>query len=534
MAEEDNFDIDIYGDGAEEQHDSATTEEFKTEDPDAFIFEENYTTPAQTNGDTKIEPETNLAPESYKAPEPVEGIENIASGQQKISTTDGSSQDQLHPPKQPPQQQGAKRKEGPDTRPIDVGATSALFISDLHWWTTDDDIRGWINQSECEDELKDITFNEHKVNGKSKGYLFFVVFHHPSIRFHGLTPITVSRQAFIELISPQAATAVKQKIESFGAGQQYAKKHTVTYTAASTNPFRTLPKDAPARGKDGPRERDNRSTTGSFNSPGSMGGGANPAPTNFGMNNMGGGGFRGGRGGYNNRGAPMHNMNGGYGNRSFSGPMPTPHGGFQGAPMGGFQGGPMGGMQQFGNFHNRGGMMGGMRGGPAGMRGGRGGMGMTGMMSGLPMGGMGMGMGMGGMSGPMGGMAGNMGMGQMAGGMQGTTGFYNPYAAIGYRGPVVGGFNYGVADPRAATYAAAGSPNIGYAGFSGVPSHSVSPSPITPLATNGTLKRSMDQTGAGGFHSPTPHFNPAFFNQNQGGGGDGSWNPHGAKRPRPE
>ncbi len=352
-------------------------------------------------------------------------------------------------------------------------------------------------------------------------------------RSYGLiAAITRSRQAFIELSSPQAATAVKHKIESFGAGQQYAKKHTVTYTSASSNPFRTLPKDAPARGKDGPRERDNRSTTSNFNSPGGMGGGANPAPLNYGMNNMGGGGFRGGRGGYNNRGAPMQNMNGGYGNRSFSGPMPTPQGGFQGPPMGGFQGGPMGGMQQFNNFHNRGGMMGGMRGGPTGMRGGRGGMGPNGMMSGMPMGGMGMGMG--GMPGSMGGMAGNMGMGQMSGGMQGTRGFYNHYAATGYRGPAVGGYHHGVADPRAAMSAVAGSPATGYAGFSGAPSYSISPSSFTSSAANGTLKCSTDQTGAGGFQSPAPHFNPAFFNQSQGGGGDGSWNPHGAKRPRPE
>lgn len=170
MAEEDNFDIDIYGDGAEEQHDvTAAEEEFKTEDPDAFIFEDNYTTPVQTNGDVKAEPETDVVAHPYQAPKSSDQTENLNNGQQKIATTDGSSQDQLHPPKQPPQQQGVKRKEGPDTRPVDPGATSALFISDLHWWTTDDDIRGWVNQSECEDELKDITFNEHKVNGKSKG-----------------------------------------------------------------------------------------------------------------------------------------------------------------------------------------------------------------------------------------------------------------------------------------------------------------------------------------------------------------------------
>lgn len=64
---------------------------------------------------------------------------------------------------------GVKRKGGSDERPIDPGASSALLISDLNWWDTDDDIRGWTRQADCEDELKDITFSEHKVNGKSKG-----------------------------------------------------------------------------------------------------------------------------------------------------------------------------------------------------------------------------------------------------------------------------------------------------------------------------------------------------------------------------
>ena len=65
--------------------------------------------------------------------------------------------------------QGVKRKSGSDDRPIDPGATSAITVSELNWWDTDDDVRGWVVHAGCEDELKDITFSEHKVNGKSKG-----------------------------------------------------------------------------------------------------------------------------------------------------------------------------------------------------------------------------------------------------------------------------------------------------------------------------------------------------------------------------
>ncbi|KAI0384347.1 hypothetical protein F5Y04DRAFT_277718 [Hypomontagnella monticulosa] len=233
-------------------------------------------------------------------------------------------------------QQGIKRKEGSDDRPIDPGATSALLLSELQWWTTDDDIRGWIRQASCEDELKDITFSEHKVNGKSKG------------------------QAYVEFTSQQAATATKRCIESSTSetAAPGGKKMTVIYTSNTTNPFKTLPKDAPARAN---KE------------------GASRGGSNMGYNDR--GGFRG-RGGFNG-------PRGGF-NRNFSGGGMG--GGFHGNPGGGFNNNNMGGGGNFGfnnmgggggggNFGFRGGMMpgggmgGGMRGG--GMRGGRGGGGMN-------------------------------------------------------------------------------------------------------------------------------------------------------------
>lgn len=359
------------------------------------------------------------------------------------------------------------------------------------------------------------------------------------------------RQAYIVFKSPQAATAAKHKIQSFGEGQQYTKKFTVSFTNPFTNPFRTLPKDGPMRNNN--NQINNRSTSGGYGAPASISA-PPPQQMNYSMNNS-NGGFRGGRGGFNNRGA-MNNMPG-YNRGGFQGPMVT---GFQSAPMGGFQGAPMGGMQQYGGFQpNRAGMMGGMRGGgPMGMRGGRGGISPNGMM-GMPMGGMGM-AGMGGMGGPMGGMGGmGMGMPQMGGamGMQGMQGFYNRPAT----GPASLPGQYMAQAPvtpspsvaswlpgSAAQYPGTSAfPQATVANAMGYPSQSLSPMPTAtltspmPSSQNSSLKRTSLRSGQGGFQNgPQAHYNPAFFPQQQnqqvagGVAGDSAWNPHGAKRPRPE
>ncbi|PWY82193.1 hypothetical protein BO70DRAFT_36320 [Aspergillus heteromorphus CBS 117.55] len=405
--EDDNFDIDIYGDGggynANDQGDYKPEDETKQEDTDLILDAPDSTSPNQGDGSS----DGTLKPDSEAA----------GPHSEHVTQPDAASQPPAKETPAPQQaQQGVKRKEL-DDRPTDPDATPALLISDLYWWTTDDDIRGWIRQADAEDELKDVTFSEHKVNGKSKG------------------------QAFLEFTTLQAASAAKHQIESFGAGGQ--RKHMVTYTSPQPNPFRTLPKDAPMR-----KDNQSRSMSGGYNASNNM---------NFGMNNMGGGGgggFRGGRGGFNNRGGGgggggmSGNMGNFGGNRNFQNPM----GGFPSNPMvGGFQGNPMG-MQNYG-FNNRGNMMGGgMRGGPGGMRG-RGG----GMPAMNPMGAMGMN--------PMGGM----GMNPMSGGM-------NPMM--------------------------------------------------------GQMAGNMGMQGQG-FQGPNAAFNQGFFPPNQGVG-DGSWNPHGAKRSRQE
>ncbi|KAA8645717.1 hypothetical protein EYZ11_001281 [Aspergillus tanneri] len=400
--EDDNFDIDIYGDGggynANEQGDYKHDDETKHDDSELILdAPENTHNGGPPQGDSTIEVNARQ-----------DNTESINANGGHVTHSEVSQQQA--PKENPAPPQGVKRKEH-DDRPTDPDATAALLISDLYWWTTDDDIRGWIREAECEDELKDVTFSEHKVNGKSKG------------------------QAFIEFSSLQASTATKHKIESFSLSGQSGRKYTVNYTNPQPNPFRTLPKDAPMR-----KDNQARSMSGGFNAPNQN--------MNFGMNNM-AGGFRGGRGGSFNRGAMGNNI-GNFGNRNFQNPM----GGFQNQMGGGFPSNPMGGMQNYG-FNNRGGMMGGgMRGGPGGMRGRGGGMAGPNMM-GMPA------------MNPMGGM----GMNPMSGGMN----------------PMMGG------------------------GMGG----------------------NMGMQGKGGFQGPNPAFNQGFFSPNQGVG-DGSWNPHGAKRSRQE
>jgi len=263
---------------------------------------------------------------------------------------------------------------------------------------------------------------------------------------------TKRRVVFVEFTSAQAATATKNKIEQLSSQPGYqSKRHTVSYTSPHTNPFRTLPKDAPTRNKDDAnrpgaggdfkhRNSNDRPQTGI------TGGGPNfPSTMNFGQNNMGGGmggNFRGRGGMMNNNNSNNSrgnmNQNGFMGRGGMPGPnaSPQPNFGMMNQPNG-FANNMNGGMQFQGGFQgNRGGMNMGMRGGGVN-RGGRGGfngaMGNNmpmGQMGGMPMGGMGNPMGMGGnMGNPMG--MGGPNPGDMSGG-------FNPMMGGGFN-PMMGG-----------------------------------------------------------------------------------------------
>ncbi len=174
---DDDFDIDIYGDTEEQPRSRSTPQAtepkltVKTEEP----VKEESDTDMKGGDDGHSDTIINGNSDNYQPTSDTVDFKLESNGQghgeehQQIKSTDESGKGAVTIPKQAPQQQGTKRKEGSDERPIDPGATTAILVSDLHWWNTDDDVRGWVNQANCEDELKEITFSEHKVNGKSKG-----------------------------------------------------------------------------------------------------------------------------------------------------------------------------------------------------------------------------------------------------------------------------------------------------------------------------------------------------------------------------
>lgn len=165
MAEDDNFDIDIYGD-------ETGQDEYSGEQAADGQYQQDTYDGANAGGkpasgavegntyDSNQYDDTNGHGEAAA----VDHAEDM-----KVESTEDTRSSTVQASDSTPAPPSRKRKGSMDERPVDQNATNAILLNELHWWITEDEVRGWCNRSGAEEELKDLTFNEHKVNGKSKG-----------------------------------------------------------------------------------------------------------------------------------------------------------------------------------------------------------------------------------------------------------------------------------------------------------------------------------------------------------------------------
>ncbi|KAJ2960206.1 hypothetical protein NQZ79_g4413 [Umbelopsis isabellina] len=162
---------------------------------------------------------------------------NASNGEQSSQRSNMQQQPQQSRP--PPQQQtqrdtsentapASKREQSTSMSQLrgrEANPTNALYVGELDWhiilnpaitqWVTDEDLKDPIMNVGIGAELREITFYEHKVNGKSRGI------------------------AFLQFTTEEASTRAKSALEQ---NEFSGKLPVVTFTSAQ-NPFKHIPKE---------------------------------------------------------------------------------------------------------------------------------------------------------------------------------------------------------------------------------------------------------------------------------------------------
>lgn len=175
---------------------------------------------------------------------------------------------------------------------LSFSPTTAIVIQTLEWWVNEEDVRGYAVHVNKEKDIQFVVFDEHKVNGKSKGIVY------------------------LEFSSPEAADIVKNHVQATVKGENSSPVN-ISFVTPTRNPFRPQSKNF-VPGMMGGRGRGgmNMRGRGGFGRGGPMGfnhmGGSMGYGGGFGMRGgMSGHGGRGGRGGMDD--GHFHHGPGGHG-----------------------------------------------------------------------------------------------------------------------------------------------------------------------------------------------------------------------------
>ncbi|KAG1146436.1 hypothetical protein G6F38_004936 [Rhizopus arrhizus] len=104
-------------------------------------------------------------------------------------------------------------------RGISNQPTNSIYLGELHWYTTDKDVQEPLRKTNLIEHLKEMSFFEYKMNGKSKGIVF------------------------LEFSNEEYATYAKELFEKI----EFDHKRVYALFTTAPNPFKHLPKESSSK-----------------------------------------------------------------------------------------------------------------------------------------------------------------------------------------------------------------------------------------------------------------------------------------------